>query len=291
MNSTSLISQLLFNQMNNPSQNINYPQNKNTTPNQNNLLKIIQMLELKKNLNSLNPSENINNYFPQNNPQFFPINRPFFSNNQTINEEFSNSENSDSEDSDESNNFSNSNQENNESDNTKENSEKSLNIKKNKNTMDFKKKWKTEKCHYWEMYGECKFGANCAFAHGEKELKKKTNINSNYKTKPCKQFFEEGYCSYGTRCQFSHKKEDYNEFHHIEPKKKIVYNKIMSDLLNNGQADINAIIRPRLNVFEKIVTCSLNDTIKNRLLFSQDVIDLKNLIVNKNVVYQNFLRK
>ena len=39
----------------------------------------------------------------------------------------------------------------------------------------FKTKWKTEICHYWEMYGECKFGDNCAFAHGDSELKKKKN--------------------------------------------------------------------------------------------------------------------
>ena len=56
------------------------------------------------------------------------------------------------------------------------------------------------------MYGECKFGENCAFAHGDSELKQR-KLTFNYKTKPCKQFFELGYCSYGSRCQFSHRKE------------------------------------------------------------------------------------
>ena len=46
------------------------------------------------------------------------------------------------------------------------------------------------------MYGECKFGENCAFAHGDSELKQR-KLTFNYKTKPCKQFFELGYCSYG----------------------------------------------------------------------------------------------
>ena len=37
----------------------------------------------------------------------------------------------------------------------------------------FKTKWKTEICRYWEMYGQCKYGDNCAFAHGDSELKKR----------------------------------------------------------------------------------------------------------------------
>ena len=55
------------------------------------------------------------------------------------------------------------------------------------------------------MNGYCKYGDNCAFAHGENELKNR-KISFNYKTKPCKQFFEIGFCPYGSRCQFSHKK-------------------------------------------------------------------------------------
>ena len=72
----------------------------------------------------------------------------------------------------------------------------------------FRTKWKTEICRNWEMYGECKYGNNCSFAHGDSELKQR-KISFNYKTKPCKQFFELGYCSYGIRCQFSHKKDDF----------------------------------------------------------------------------------
>ena len=52
------------------------------------------------------------------------------------------------------------------SSNTQNKSKKSL-------TMDFKTKWKTEICHYWEMYGQCQFGDNCAFAHGDTELKQR----------------------------------------------------------------------------------------------------------------------
>ncbi len=54
------------------------------------------------------------------------------------------------------------------------------------------------------MNGFCKFGKDCAFAHGFDELKER-KLSNNYKTKPCNQFFEFGYCPYGNRCQFSHK--------------------------------------------------------------------------------------
>ena len=89
----------------------------------------------------------------------------------------------------------------------------------------FKTKWKTEICRYWEMYGECKFGENCAFAHGDSELKKR-KLTFNYKTKPCKQFFELGYCTYGSRCQFSHKKESENSEENKE-KVNVSYLKII----------------------------------------------------------------
>ena len=92
----------------------------------------------------------------------------------------------------------------------------------------FKTKWKTEICRYWEMYGECKFGENCAFAHGDSELKQR-KLTFNYKTKPCKQFFELGYCSYGSRCQFSHKKESLEgKANDNTEKDKISYLKILN---------------------------------------------------------------
>ena len=164
------------------------------------------------------------------------------------------------------------------------NSEKSSNGKKKSgDTMDFKTKWKTEKCHYWEMYGECKFGENCAFAHGDNELKQKTN-NTNYKTKPCKQFFEEGYCNYGIRCQFSHKKSVYESYHNIKPKNKkslnenISYTNIIPELLTQGYVNVNSVKRPRLSAFEEIVDCDDKEVMKNRLLFYQDVLDIMFLL-------------
>lgn len=36
--------------------------------------------------------------------------------------------------------------------------------KKSGNTIDFKTKWKTEICHFWEMNGYCPYGGNVSYA-------------------------------------------------------------------------------------------------------------------------------
>ena len=40
-------------------------------------------------------------------------------------------------------------------------------------------KYKTELCHRWTMYGTCKYGSHCAFAHGEEELRFCQPINNH----------------------------------------------------------------------------------------------------------------
>ena len=69
---------------------------------------------------------------------------------------------------------------------------------------DFKIKYKTELCKYYEINGYCKFGDRCAYAHGKENLRSKVTNTSAYRTKKCTQFFEHGYCPYGSRCQFAH---------------------------------------------------------------------------------------
>ncbi len=143
----------------------------------------------------------------------------------------------------------------------------------------FKTKWKTEICRYWEMYGECKFGDNCAFAHGDSELKQR-KMTFNYKTKLCKQFFELGYCSYGSRCQFSHKREDL-------PKQKnendnVSYWKIIEELLSeDSQVSHELVKRPRLMTFENITSCSLEESENSKLKLYEDIINLKNSKLKK----------
>ncbi len=151
----------------------------------------------------------------------------------------------------------------------------------------FKLKWKTEICRYWEMYGECKYGDNCAFAHGDSELKQR-KITFNYKTKPCKQFFELGYCSYGSRCQFSHKKEEdlKNPKNNIKEKKEEVsYLKIIEELLSKDKdKDISheLVKRPRLMTFENITHSTLEESENSKLKLYEDIINLKNDKSKKN---------
>ena len=150
----------------------------------------------------------------------------------------------------------------------------------------FKTKWKTEICRNWEMYGECKYGNNCTFAHGDSELKTR-KLSFNYKTKACKQFFELGYCSYGIRCQFSHKKEDFirekNKINGIKcDENKISYWKIIKEFLSDENNNISheLVKRPRLKTFENITSCTLKESENSKLHLYEDIINIKNDINN-----------
>ena len=65
-------------------------------------------------------------------------------------------------------------------------------------------KYKTEICKNYQLYGYCKWGDNCCFAHGKDELRLKTLFNYFYKTKICKHFHRDGFCPYASRCQYFH---------------------------------------------------------------------------------------
>ena len=139
----------------------------------------------------------------------------------------------------------------------------------------YKTKYKTEKCRYWEMYGQCQFGENCAFAHGDSELKKR-KLTFNYKTKPCKQFFELGYCSYGIRCQFSHKKSDYIQNEINENDENISYLKILNEFLSaNSIISHELVKRPRLSTFENITKSTVEESQNSKLKLYEDIISLK----------------
>ena len=142
----------------------------------------------------------------------------------------------------------------------------------------FKSKWKTEICRYWEMYGECKFGDYCAFAHGDSELKQR-KLTFNYKTKPCKQFFESGYCTYGSRCQFSHKKEDSIKLKNDKGNmdNEVSYLKIINELLSEDNKISHELVkRPRLRTFENITHSTLEESENSKLKLYEDIINLKN---------------
>ena len=145
------------------------------------------------------------------------------------------------------------------------------------NAFDFKKKYKTELCKYFEINGYCKYGDNCAYAHGKENLRLKVTNTTAYRTKKCVQFFENGYCPYGGRCQFAHQLE--SNIINNPYDKKMTYTKIMEILskIENIENIENIIEKPRLQVFRSLVK---NEKNIPRRLFN----DIKN-IDSENIYY------
>ena len=119
--------------------------------------------------------------------------------------------------------------------------------------LDFRKKYKTELCKYFEINGYCKYGDNCAYAHGKENLRLKVTNTAAYRTKKCISFFEKGYCPYGNRCQFAHQLESNiinNPFD-----KKMSYIKIFEIFSKKEKIENleNIIEKPRLQVFKDII--------------------------------------
>ncbi len=143
------------------------------------------------------------------------------------------------------------------------------------NAFDFKKKYKTELCKYFEINGYCKYGDYCAYAHGKENLRLKVTNTSAYRTKKCVQFFENGYCPYGGRCQFAHQLE--SNIINNPYDKKMTYTKIMEILskIDNIKNIENIIEKPRLQVFENLVKNENN--IPSRLLNDIKNIDIENI--------------
>lgn len=75
----------------------------------------------------------------------------------------------------------------------------------------YKQKERTEICKFWLNGQECKFGEECAFAHGSEQLLKKTHVASKFRMTLCKSYLH-GNCQYGSRCQFSHPSVDFSDF-------------------------------------------------------------------------------
>jgi len=129
-------------------------------------------------------------------------------------------------------------------------------IKKKSFENEFKLKYKTEKCKYWELKKECKFGESCAFAHGDEDIRDRIISSTNYKTKKCKQFFDAGYCPYGSRCQFLHGQRSYhsnnkknNRLNIYSPKNLFSFNKIFN-FLDSSETALSK--RSRLKTFQNL---------------------------------------
>ena len=113
-------------------------------------------------------------------------------------------------------------------------------------------KFKTEKCKNFDLFGECKFGNNCFFAHGKNELRSKTNFSDFYKTKLCRNYFKNGFCHYSSRCQYFHLKpsDAYQELCDSFVNK--IYTKIMDnevDVLTTSNESKSDSLRGRLDIF------------------------------------------
>ena len=129
---------------------------------------------------------------------------------------------------------------------------------------DFKIKYKTELCKYYEINGYCKYGERCAYAHGKENLRSKVTNTSAYRTKKCTQFFEHGYCPYGSRCQFAHQLT--TNIINNPYDRKMSYKKTLETIskIENLENIKKLISKPRLSVFKEI--CDDKISIENSLL-------------------------
>lgn len=148
---------------------------------------------------------------------------------------------------------------------------------------DFKIKYKTELCKYYECNGYCKYGDKCAYAHGIENLRSKVTNTTAYRTKKCTQFFEQGYCPYGNRCQFAHQLK--SNIINNPYDKGMTYTKILetiSKLENVGNIK-KLVEKPRLAIFEEI--CKDEEGNESRLL--DDIKKLSKSGLYKRVDNQN----
>ena len=142
------------------------------------------------------------------------------------------------------------------------------------NASDFKIKYKTELCKFFEINGHCKYGDNCAYAHGVENLRSKVTNSTAYRTRKCIQFFEYGYCPYGSRCQFQHQLQ--SNIVNNPYDRKMSYKKILDTIskLENVDNIKKLIGKPRLAIFKEIVDNKDVEQIESRLL--SDIKSLKN---------------
>ena len=148
---------------------------------------------------------------------------------------------------------------------------------------DFKIKYKTELCKYYECNGYCKYGDKCVYAHGKENLRSKVTNTTAYRTKKCTQFFEQGYCPYGNRCQFAHQLKS-NVINNPYDK-GMSYTKILETISKfENVGNIKKLVeKPRLKVFEEI--CKNEEGTESRLL--NDIKKLNQTGLYKRITTEN----
>ena len=146
------------------------------------------------------------------------------------------------------------------------------------NANDFKIKYKTELCKYFEINGYCKFGDNCAYAHGKENLRSKVTNSTAYRSKKCVQFYTYGFCPYGNRCQFAHALK--TNIINNPYDKNMSYTKTMETLskLENVENIKTLFEKPRLKIFESFAPNYENTK-------SELFDDIKSLTYENNEIY------
>ena len=141
---------------------------------------------------------------------------------------------------------------------------------------DFKIKYKTELCKYYEINGYCKYGDKCAYAHGKENLRSKVTNSTSYRTRKCVQFFENGYCPYGNRCQFAH--QVLSNIINNPYDRKMTYKKTLETIskLENIENIKKLIEKPRLAIFRDIY--ANKNLIKSTLLDDIKAINKNDII-------------
>ena len=141
---------------------------------------------------------------------------------------------------------------------------------------DFKIKYKTELCKYYEINGFCKYGNRCAYAHGKENLRSKVTNSTAYRTRKCSQFFENGYCPYGNRCQFAHQLA--TNIINNPYDRKMTYKKTLETIskLENIENIKKLIEKPRLSIFKEI--CNNKNMIKSNLFDDIKKINKEDII-------------
>ena len=141
---------------------------------------------------------------------------------------------------------------------------------------DFKIKYKTELCKYFEINGYCKYGDKCAYAHGKENLRSKVTNSTSYRTRKCVQFFENGYCPYGNRCQFAH--QVISNIINNPYDRKMTYKKTLETIskLENIENIKKLIEKPRLAIFRDIY--ANKNLIKSTLLDDIKAINKNDII-------------
>lgn len=110
----------------------------------------------------------------------------------------------------------------------------------------FRRKEKTEICKNW-LQGLCRFGAQCAFAHGQSEVQKKTHVAAKYKASLCNSYHKAPfYCQYGARCQFAHLTRDFGD---QDRKVKFSYSQLLTENSDQMKIRLGNAAKPDISTF------------------------------------------